>query len=194
MTSLFGKSTVQDLLHKELPSHPTSLPSFSCLSTFSNHASHSCSPTFLSHRSSSVWTSNTTSRLDNPANIYGSLQGNIATTKKAHTHTRTLTHIIKMSFANTSPLTGFLQLAPATSNSYPQVQRSQQPKTEAEPAAAAAAVPAESNAATASPQPVQRRSSSLSSSSSNDGMRFLKLGPVHWGEHMEDHQGDFAVE
>ncbi|TLS28779.1 hypothetical protein PpBr36_00321 [Pyricularia pennisetigena] len=99
-----------------------------------------------------------------------------------------------MSFPNNSPLTGFLQLAPTTSNSYPQVQRSQQPKTEAEPAAAAAVPsPAESNA-TSSPQPVQRRSSSLSSSSSNDGMRFLKLGPVHWGEHMEDDQGDFAVE
>ncbi|KAI6357582.1 hypothetical protein MCOR25_007625 [Pyricularia grisea] len=98
-----------------------------------------------------------------------------------------------MSFPNNSPLTGFLQLAPTTSNSYPQVQRSQQPKTEVEPAASAAAVPAESNT-TASPQPVQRRSSSLSSSSSNEGMRFLKLGPVHWGEHMEDHQGDFAVE
>lgn len=104
MTSLFGKSTVQDLLHKELPSHPTSLPSFSCLSTFSNHASHSCSPTFLSHRSSSVWTSNTTSRLDNPANIYGSLQGNIATTKKAHTHTHARSHISSRCLSQTPAL------------------------------------------------------------------------------------------
>ncbi|KLU87832.1 hypothetical protein MAPG_06823 [Magnaporthiopsis poae ATCC 64411] len=79
-------------------------------------------------------------------------------------------------------LSSFLSLAPTQSASYPQIQRSlQQAKV------APTALEAEVNR--------QRRSSSLSSvGSSNSGLRFLKLGPVHWGEHQEDHQGDFAIE
>lgn len=79
-------------------------------------------------------------------------------------------------------LSNFLSLAPTQSASYPQVQRSlQQAKS------APTALETEVNR--------QRRSSSLSSvGSNNSGIRFLKLGPVHWGEHQEDHQGDFAIE
>ncbi|KAL8419889.1 hypothetical protein RB594_002881 [Gaeumannomyces avenae] len=82
-------------------------------------------------------------------------------------------------------LSSFLSLAPTQSASYPQAQRSlQQARTAA---AAPKALEAEMYR--------QRRSSSLSSvGSSAGGIRFLKLGPVHWGEHQEDHQGDFAVE
>ncbi|KEY70484.1 hypothetical protein S40285_05263 [Stachybotrys chlorohalonatus IBT 40285] len=60
----------------------------------------------------------------------------------------------------------FLTLAPATSDSYPQ--------TQAKPIGRPAA---------------QRRSSSVSSTSS--GFRVLKLGPVHWGEHPDEHKEDF---
>jgi hypothetical protein len=56
----------------------------------------------------------------------------------------------------------FLSLAPDTSPSYPQTQR---PSIEA-------ALP--------------RRQSSA-----NSVPRILKLGPVHWGEHQEDHKDDF---
>lgn len=65
----------------------------------------------------------------------------------------------------------FLSLAPATSASYPQTQASRAAATEvAQPAA-----------------PVQRRSSSVGS----NGYKVLKLGPVHWGEHADDHKADF---
>jgi hypothetical protein len=66
----------------------------------------------------------------------------------------------------TSPF--FLSLAPATSSSYPRLQAS----------SAAGVVPQ----AAAKP----RRSSSLSS-----GYKVLKLGPVHWGEHQDEHKDDF---
>ncbi|KAI0021102.1 hypothetical protein F4780DRAFT_778852 [Xylariomycetidae sp. FL0641] len=56
----------------------------------------------------------------------------------------------------------FLSLAPATSGSYPSA----------------------SNIKPAGP----RRSSSVSSVGS---LRFLKLGPVHWGEHPDEHKEDF---
>ncbi|KAL8370533.1 hypothetical protein RB595_000756 [Gaeumannomyces hyphopodioides] len=79
-------------------------------------------------------------------------------------------------------LSGFLSLAPTQSASYPQAQRSLQQQAGAAPTALEAELHR------------QRRSSSLSSVGSNGGLRFLKLGPVHWGEHQEDHQGDFAVE
>ncbi|KND91288.1 hypothetical protein TOPH_04070 [Tolypocladium ophioglossoides CBS 100239] len=70
----------------------------------------------------------------------------------------------------------FLSLAPATSSSYPQA-----PASRAAQAAgnAGPAVPAE---------PPSRRSSSGSNGS---GYRVLKLGPVHWGEHLDDHKEDF---
>ncbi|KAF4510257.1 hypothetical protein G6O67_002160 [Ophiocordyceps sinensis] len=64
---------------------------------------------------------------------------------------------------------GFLVLAPATSSSYPQMPVSR-------PAAASGAEP----------------SSRRSSSASITGPRVLKLGPVHWGEHLDEHKGDFS--
>ncbi|TQN65157.1 hypothetical protein CSHISOI_10034 [Colletotrichum shisoi] len=70
----------------------------------------------------------------------------------------------------------FLSLAPTTSSSYP---------FKAQQTAAAAAVVTE-------PAPLKRRSSSLSSDSSKSGaaggLRFLKLGPVHYGEHPDEHK------
>lgn len=75
----------------------------------------------------------------------------------------------------------FLPLAPATSASYPQAPASR--------AAPAQAVPGEAAVAA---EPVRRRSSSsISSGSSGSGYRILKLGPVHWGEHLDDHKEDF---
>ncbi|QPG95953.1 hypothetical protein C2857_002678 [Epichloe festucae Fl1] len=74
----------------------------------------------------------------------------------------------------------FLPLAPATSASYPQA-----PASRAVPAQA---VPGETSVAA---EPVRRRSSSSISSSSGSGHRILKLGPVHWGEHLDDHKEDF---
>lgn len=75
-----------------------------------------------------------------------------------------------MSLPNTQPLTHFLTLAPATSSSYPRAQA-------VEPVANA----------NAAPRPAaQRRSSSVSS-----GYKVLKLGPVHWGEHQDEHKEDF---
>ncbi|KAL6919729.1 hypothetical protein ACHAPO_008723 [Fusarium lateritium] len=71
------------------------------------------------------------------------------------------------------PKSSFLSLAPATSPSYPQkpaVRSQTRPSTE-------------------------RRSSvesdASSSSNSNNSYRILKLGPVHWGEHADDHKHDF---
>ncbi|RYP61434.1 hypothetical protein DL771_010134 [Monosporascus sp. 5C6A] len=61
--------------------------------------------------------------------------------------------------------TNFLPLAPSTSESYPSAQN-------IKPASAA------------------RRSSSTSSSEAKS-LRFLKLGPVHWGEHPGEHKEDF---
>ncbi|OAA46841.1 hypothetical protein NOR_02477 [Metarhizium rileyi] len=68
----------------------------------------------------------------------------------------------------------FLPLAPTTSASYPQA-----PVSRASREAAAETTPA--------PEPVRRRSSS----SSSGGYRVLKLSPVHWGEHLDDHKEDF---
>ncbi|RYP58319.1 hypothetical protein DL769_009012 [Monosporascus sp. CRB-8-3] len=59
----------------------------------------------------------------------------------------------------------FLSLAPSTSDSYPSAQ-------DIKPASA------------------PRRSSSTSSSEAKS-LRFLKLGPVHWGEHPGEHKEDF---
>ncbi|KAG6108637.1 hypothetical protein E4U14_003552 [Claviceps sp. LM454 group G7] len=69
----------------------------------------------------------------------------------------------------------FLSLAPATSASYPRapVSRPQVPGQEA-------------------PVSHRRTSSSASSTSaSTTRHRILKLGPVHWGEHQDDHKEDF---
>ncbi|KAH8682458.1 hypothetical protein BX600DRAFT_506054 [Xylariales sp. PMI_506] len=61
----------------------------------------------------------------------------------------------------------FLSLAPTTSESYPTTQAPQRP---------------------AAP----RRSSSQSSSDSVNRLRYLKLGPVHYGEHPDEHEEDFS--
>ncbi|KAK1963263.1 hypothetical protein LY78DRAFT_660499 [Colletotrichum sublineola] len=69
----------------------------------------------------------------------------------------------------------FLSLAPTTSSSYP---------FRAQPTADAA-----------EPAPIKRRTSSVSSDASKNGaasgLRFLKLGPVHYGEHPDEHQSDW---
>ncbi|PNY25732.1 Uncharacterized protein TCAP_04331 [Tolypocladium capitatum] len=70
----------------------------------------------------------------------------------------------------------FLSLAPATSSSYPQAPASR------------AAQAAGNNGAPVPDGPPSRRSSSGSNGSGN---RVLKLGPVHWGEHLDDHKEDF---
>ncbi|KAK4136579.1 hypothetical protein BT67DRAFT_432404 [Trichocladium antarcticum] len=91
----------------------------------------------------------------------------------------------------------FLSLAPSTSESYPRTQRVKQAALTAE---ALAAVPKLESVVTplAAAEPVpetetmkQRRTSSLSSDSSKSRLRFLKLGPVHWGEHQDDHKADY---
>ena len=73
----------------------------------------------------------------------------------------------------------FLTLAPATSSSYPQTQSQRTPVFEAGDATSTdEARPA-----------LQRRSSSVSST----GFKILKLGPVHWGEHLDEEQtSDFV--
>ncbi len=76
----------------------------------------------------------------------------------------------------------FLSLAPATSNSYPKTQESAY--------ISSTAVAADDAAALVDAK--QRRSSSLSSTNSTaPGLRILKLGPVHWGEHRDEHKGDW---
>ncbi|KAG5970898.1 hypothetical protein E4U55_001417 [Claviceps digitariae] len=71
--------------------------------------------------------------------------------------------------------TFFLPLAPATSASYPQAPANRAPRAE-----------------NADKTPiVHRRSSSSSSSGSGSRHRILKLGPVHWGEHLDEHKEDF---
>ncbi|KAK4129425.1 hypothetical protein N657DRAFT_677047 [Parathielavia appendiculata] len=76
----------------------------------------------------------------------------------------------------------FMSLAPITSDSYPRTQRAKQPLT----AEALAQVATQDGA---SADATKRRTSSLSSDASK--FRFLKLGPVHWGEHQDDDKGDF---
>ncbi|KAI1844591.1 hypothetical protein JX265_001577 [Neoarthrinium moseri] len=61
----------------------------------------------------------------------------------------------------------FLSLAPTTSECFPTSQNYQPAK-----------------------RPEARRSSSLSSNDSAK-LRFLKLGPVHYGEHRDEHKADY---
>ncbi|KAI1288915.1 hypothetical protein F5Y03DRAFT_72021 [Xylaria venustula] len=73
----------------------------------------------------------------------------------------------RQSFSTLLPRpTTFLSLAPETSASYPTAQ-------DIKPAAH------------------PRRSSSVSSASSTGSLRVLKLGPVHYGEHPDEHKEDF---
>ncbi|RCI13128.1 hypothetical protein L249_1286 [Ophiocordyceps polyrhachis-furcata BCC 54312] len=76
---------------------------------------------------------------------------------------------------------GFLTLAPTTSSSYPRLptedSTSSSPTTTSESCSAS---------------PSRRCSSTSASSSSSIGAyKFLKLGPVHWGEHLDGEKGDF---
>ncbi|KAH8883861.1 hypothetical protein GQ53DRAFT_752693 [Thozetella sp. PMI_491] len=85
----------------------------------------------------------------------------------------------------------FLSLAPNTSESYPREQRkpgSPSAMTTPLPLTAGALAEATEEDSTAA----KRRASSLSSDGSKStARRFLKLGPVHWGEHQDDHKGDW---
>jgi hypothetical protein len=90
---------------------------------------------------------------------------------------------------------GFLSLAPATSASYPRAPKPRQPsETESTSSLTAAALVAEA-AKQSNDQldSIKRRTSSLSSDGAKNpnGFRFLKLGPVHWGEHPGDHKADW---
>ncbi|KAK4112033.1 hypothetical protein N656DRAFT_790167 [Canariomyces notabilis] len=95
-----------------------------------------------------------------------------------------ISHIPCIEIAQRRPST-FLSLAPNMSDSYPRTQRAQQPLT-AEALASVAKQDGEDNA-----DALKRRTSSLSSDASKSRLRFLKLGPVHWGEHQDDHKDDF---
>ncbi|CAJ2500101.1 Uu.00g029540.m01.CDS01 [Anthostomella pinea] len=77
---------------------------------------------------------------------------------------RTTTQSVVQTHMERRPST-FLSLAPETSASYPTTQ--------------------------STAPGLARRSSSLGSQSSAGSLRFLKLGPVHWGEHQGEHKDDF---
>jgi hypothetical protein len=87
------------------------------------------------------------------------------------------------------PPSSFLSLAPTTSASFPQGPRLRQSTTTTVPLTAAALAAASEE----DQELVKRRTSSLSS----DGVkranvnRFLRLGPVHFGEHSDDHNSDW---
>jgi hypothetical protein len=101
-------------------------------------------------------------------------------------------------------VSGFLTLAPATSASYPQSPRSRHlsvshltrplPLTHgAMPEEPIATPRSMSSSVVSLAEPKSRRSSSMSSDGSTGKarLRFLKLGPVHWGEHQGDHKEDW---
>lgn len=92
--------------------------------------------------------------------------------------------------AENQPFT-FLSLAPATSTSYPQTRNPQ--RTESLPPTPPEAVAETPKLEVANLDQMKRRTSSLSSdgAKSPTGLRFLKLGPVHWGEHPGDHKSDW---
>jgi len=82
-----------------------------------------------------------------------------------------------------SPQSGFfLSLAPATSSSYPRAPASRAPLSSSNNTP-----PIEQPQEQQQQQPSSRRSSS----SSSTGYKVLKLGPVHWGEHLDDHKLDY---
>lgn len=85
-----------------------------------------------------------------------------------------------ISTAARQPLMEFLSLAPTVSSSYPQTQD----KTRARGDSTASAESTPTSDASSS-----RRSSETSGTSGQ--ARVLKLGPVHWGEHTDDHKADF---
>lgn len=85
-----------------------------------------------------------------------------------------------------APQSSFLTLAPATSPSYPQ-----KPAVRAH--VRAANMPAIEGSRPAPPSRTSSVASSVTSSvaSNSSGYRILKLGPVHWGEHADEHKHDF---
>ncbi|RDA89055.1 hypothetical protein CP532_2264 [Ophiocordyceps camponoti-leonardi (nom. inval.)] len=86
---------------------------------------------------------------------------------------------------------GFLTLAPTTSSSYPRVQTSHSASSSSAPSPTSESSPPHHSASSS------RRCSSSSSgtttttTTTTGSYRFLKLGPVHWGEHLGDDKGDF---
>lgn len=76
-----------------------------------------------------------------------------------------LTNTMKDIRALERPSMAFLSLAPTTSESYPASQKSMPERA-----------------------PGSRRTSSIGSEKS---LRYLKLGPVHWGEHQDENKEDF---
>jgi hypothetical protein len=73
------------------------------------------------------------------------------------------------------PQSTFLSLAPATSDSYPKARLASE---------ALARVPQ-------TPETKRRTSSTSSDGNKSTGFRFLKLGPVHYGEHHGDNKTDW---
>ncbi|KAK3187601.1 hypothetical protein K4F52_003659 [Lecanicillium sp. MT-2017a] len=91
---------------------------------------------------------------------------------------------------NTRRPSSFLSLAPDVSDSYPRVQthiRDRNTSVASSTSTAdSAASPTSDKGGAAS-----RRSSDSSTGGSGSAKRVLKLGPVHWGEHTDDHKEDF---
>lgn len=116
--------------------------------------------------------------------------------------TSTQRNLSQMSSMSSSPVSqripmpaGFLSLAPAMSASYP-LTPNHKPSSASE--TATAALPLTTAALTevtpeAAAAAAKRRTSSLSSDGSKSGaeQRFLKLGPVHQGEHLDGAKGDW---
>ncbi|KAJ9151801.1 hypothetical protein NKR23_g2704 [Pleurostoma richardsiae] len=89
----------------------------------------------------------------------------------------------------------FLSLAPQTSNSYPKRPTGRRP-SQSLSEGGLADVGATTEKAEDQVVAHKRRSSSLSTSSDGGAksparFRFLKLNPVHYGEHPDDHQADW---
>lgn len=82
-----------------------------------------------------------------------------------------------------APPSAFLSLAPATSASYP--------KQQVRSHSRAQNIPSGSEAVEELPRRSSSASSISTSSNSNSTYRVLKLGPVHWGEHPDEHKEDF---
>lgn len=100
----------------------------------------------------------------------------------------------------------FLPLAPATSDSYPRQRPRQMSESQIiKPLQLTAGPPVEESMPLSPAQSQQqlseavavktRRTSSMSSDGSSSGrsarLRYLKLGPVHWGEHQDESQADW---
>lgn len=84
----------------------------------------------------------------------------------------------------------FLSLTPNTSESHPRTQKAKDTTVSALTADALTQATKEGDSPVLMAK--QHRTSSLSSDGSKTRLRFLKLGPVHWGEHQgAENQGDW---